>query len=116
MFGNIAPQKMVFVQRDQTEFIQQFEEYHGGDHDDVLDASAIALSELVSPAMEMGMDAGSLHRYCLNHWRVAGTHGGNGHCCRPYTGGCQAGNRKKDFHILDNCLMLLINLFTDIER
>lgn len=56
VFGNLAPQGLVFVRRDQTGFIQQFEEYHGGDNDDILDASAIALSDLVSPSLELGAD------------------------------------------------------------
>jgi predicted phage terminase large subunit-like protein len=56
VFGNLAPQGLVFVRRSDSGFIQQFEEYHGGDHDDILDASAIALSDLVSPSVELGAD------------------------------------------------------------
>jgi predicted phage terminase large subunit-like protein len=56
VFGNIAPQGLIFVDASHAEFVQQFTEYHGGDYDDVLDASAIALSDLVSPYLELGND------------------------------------------------------------
>ena len=56
VFGTLAPQQLVFVRKQHAAFIEQFEEYHGGDHDDVLDASATALSDLVSPYMELGSD------------------------------------------------------------
>jgi predicted phage terminase large subunit-like protein len=54
--GALAPQNLIFVRRSHSAFIEQFEEYHGGDHDDVLDSSAIALSDLVSPSLELGSD------------------------------------------------------------
>lgn len=56
VFGNLAPQGQIFVRKEHAEFVRQFEDYHGGDHDDVLDASAIALSDLVSPYLELGAD------------------------------------------------------------
>jgi hypothetical protein len=56
VFGNLGPQGLINIRRDQLNFLQEFEDYHGGDHDDILDASAIALSDLVSPSLELGQD------------------------------------------------------------
>lgn len=56
VFSSLGPQNLIFVKPHHTAFIQQFEEYHGGDHDDILDASATALSELVNPFLELGAD------------------------------------------------------------
>lgn len=50
-----ASKGLLWVKAEHTEFISQFEQYGGPlDHDDVLDASASAISSLTSPYVELG--------------------------------------------------------------
>lgn len=48
----LATQGLLWVNPLQSEFISQFENYPNVDHDDILDACSIALSELVNPFLE----------------------------------------------------------------
>jgi predicted phage terminase large subunit-like protein len=55
--GSLATHGKLFVRAEHSEFIQQYETYserRSIDHDDVLDASAIALSEISNPYLERG--------------------------------------------------------------
>jgi phage terminase large subunit-like protein len=53
----VASQGHVFVDKAQTDFIDQFVNFKLGiDHDDILDASANALLELINPHLELGED------------------------------------------------------------
>lgn len=52
-----ASQGHIWVDKGQTEFINQFVEFKLGiDHDDILDASSMALMDLINPHLELGED------------------------------------------------------------
>jgi len=56
-FQGPASHGRIFVDASQTEFISQFVQYRIGiDHDDILDASANALLDLINPTLELGED------------------------------------------------------------
>jgi hypothetical protein len=53
----VASQGHIFVDKSQADFIDQFVNFKLGiDHDDILDASANALLELINPHLELGED------------------------------------------------------------
>lgn len=53
----VASQGHIYIDLSQDEFINQFVEFKLGiDHDDILDASANALMELINPYLELGED------------------------------------------------------------
>jgi phage terminase large subunit-like protein len=55
-FSGPASAGHLFVRREHTEFIQMFGEYPNIPHDDLLDASAIALKELMGPDYYLPLD------------------------------------------------------------
>lgn len=56
-FAGPASHGHVFVSESHTDFIQQWSTYRPGKgHDDILDASATALSALINPYLELGVD------------------------------------------------------------
>lgn len=54
--AGIASQGLLQVHEDMVEFISMFEMYPGVDHDDLLDAAAIGISEIMNPVYDPGDD------------------------------------------------------------
>lgn len=54
--SGIASQSQFFCLESHTDFISQFTDYPKSDHDDILDAVALALSRIINPVLEVGAE------------------------------------------------------------